>query len=267
MAVTAMDIDKIDRIKRAVKENFDASPDYYQEFEDAYHFFRRLNSELIEIMDLTPNARVLDVGCGTGASSIQILNALPSGKVWGLDNSPEMLNKARDNYGDSNRIVFVEGDASNLSNYFEEEFDAIIYSASIFLIPDYGKSLRQARSLLAENGQIGLTFMDGVYDSDGANLFVTANEIGKVGVSTKKPVRIEDLCSFFSDTFPNSASFVKEFQLAEPVLREFFSIPAMSAGLFPGFDYAERVGKVISLFDVIRDRNKLFRWILMTSRQ
>jgi len=259
-----MDISKIDKIKQAVKQNFDASPDHYQEFEDAHHFFHRLNSSLIEIMELTPDARVLDVGCGTGASSIQILNAIPSGRVWGLDNSSEMLNKARLNYGVSSSVVFIEGDASSLTDYFEEEFDAIIYSASIFLIPDYEKSLSQAGSLLAKNGQIGLTFMDGVYDSVGANLFVTANEIGNVGVSTKKPVRIEDFSTFFSQTFPKSARFVKEFQLAEAVLRDFFSIPAMSAGLFPGFDYAERLRKVSSLFDIIRDPIKIFRWILMT---
>ena len=61
--------DKIARIKRAVKRNFDESSDIYQAFENKWGFFRSLNERLLSKMNVPEGARILDIGCGTGASS------------------------------------------------------------------------------------------------------------------------------------------------------------------------------------------------------
>lgn len=262
-----MDENKISRIKTAIKENFDRSPAHYHSFEERYGFFRSLSETLLRGMDLPATAEVLDVGCGTGASSVQILEALPRCRVWGLDNSPAMLETARSTIGESDRLTFVEGDAAKLSHYFSFQFDAIIYGASIFLIPDYEESLRQARDLLKDRGSVGLTFMDGLFDVKGNNLMSVADQEAKEGVSLKKPVNLEKFRSLFADVFPLHRSWNEDFQLPEELLREFFSIPAMSAGLFPGIEYPERVRKVARLFDHIPKTQIHFRWILMVGQK
>lgn len=258
---------KIKKIKRTVKGNFDQSPAEYQSFEDRYGFFRRLTAILINRMELPVTADILDVGCGTGASSLQIVNALPESRVWGLDNSVAMLDAARTRNGESDRLTFVEGDAANLTKYFQIQFDAIIYSASIFLVPDYRESLGQACSLLKTGGSVGLTFMDGLYDFDGNNLFEVAERTAKQGVSLKKVVNWSEFEAFFAQHAPWHRSWIEDFQLPRSQLREFYSIPAVSAGIFPGIEYSDRVKKVGRLFDNMPKKQILTRWRIMIGRK
>jgi ubiquinone/menaquinone biosynthesis C-methylase UbiE len=262
-----MDEGKITKIKDAVKGNFELSPAHYQSFEDRYGFFRTLNEALVSGMDLPSDADILDVGCGTGASSLQLLEALPKSRVWGLDNSPAMLETARSRINESDRLTFVEGDGARLADYFSFQFDAIIYSASIFLIPDFKESLRQANDLLKKGGRIGLSFMDGLYDPEGNNLLEIADREAKEGVSLRKPVTLQEFQSFFAEMLPGHKFWQEDFRLPKELLREFFSVPAMSAGLFPGFDYPDRVSKVSRLFDHLPQTEVLFRWILIVAER
>ena len=262
-----MEEGKITKIKKAVKGNFELSPAYYQSFEDRYSFFRSLNEALVSGMDLPADADILDVGCGTGASCLQLLEALPKSRVWGLDNSPAMLETARSRTDESDRLSFVEGDAGMLADYFSFQFDAVIYSASIFLIPDFKESLRQANDLLKKGGRIGLSFMDGLYDLDGNNLLEIADREAKEGVSLRRPVTLPEFQSFFAEMFPGHKFWQEDFRLPKELLREFFSVPAMSAGLFPGFEYTDRVGKVSRLFDHLPQTEALFRWILIVGER
>jgi len=255
--------EKNKKIKMAVLRNFDLSPVQYDEFETRHGFFRDLNAALIRFMNLSDRVKVLDVGCGTGASSKQMLESIKGCRVWGLDNSSPMLKIARSNIGVSERLDLVLGDASRLTEYFDFLFDAVVFSASIFLVPDYQDSLQQVQVILKSGGVVGITFMDGIYSSDGLNLFALADSEANEGVSLKKPVDIEEFRHFFSDTFPCNRSRNQDFSSSEELLRQFFSIPAMSAGLFPGFEYEERVRKVGKLFDHMPKTDVIFRWVLM----
>jgi len=262
-----MNHDKTAKIKAAVRGNFEQSPVRYQQFEDQWRFFRRLNETLVARMRLPEEPLVLDVGCGTGASCRQILDALPRSRVWGIDISAAMLEAARSASSGSDRLTLIEGDAARLEEYFDFRFHAVIYSASIFLVPDYETSLVQARDLLADDGCVGLTFMDGLYDREGNNLFVVADQTAGLGVSLRRPVKFAGFQAFFEQTFPASETWKEDFVLPDGLLRDFFSVPAMSAGLFPGLAYAERVEKVGILFDRMPETEKLFRWAMMIGRR
>ena len=259
--------DKIGAIKNAIRKNFDASPESYQAFESRYGFFKALSGRLIDFMHPPEMARILDIGCGTGASCIQILDAIPGARVWGLDNSVGMLHAACSIIGESERLRFVEGDATKLNEHFSIHFDAIVYSASIFLIPDYKESLRQASDLLVPEGSVGLTFMEGLFDVESNNLFEVADRQAQEGVSLKKPVKMDEFKRFFAETFSINRTITEGFELSWDALRQFFSIPAMSAGLFPRFQYEERVRKVLSIFDHMPATRAFFRWVLMAGEK
>ncbi|MDR3604290.1 MAG: methyltransferase domain-containing protein, partial [Syntrophaceae bacterium] len=122
-----MDEKKILKIKEAIRRNFDQSPDQYEAFEQKHGFFSALNSALIDTLDAHGNLKVLDIGCGTGASSRQILAAIPGSKVWGLDNSSAMLKIAQNNNPDPSRLRFIEGDAGDLVNCVKARMDLVIY--------------------------------------------------------------------------------------------------------------------------------------------
>lgn len=258
-----MDEHKAAKIKNAVRKHFEESPDHYDEFEGRYGFFKNLNESLLAKMYLPDEPAILDVGCGTGISSLQIVEALPSSRVWGLDISAAMLEKARSTIGESERLRFVEGDAAKLSDLFDVQFDGIIYSASVFLIPDFRESLRQARDLLKPGGSVGLTFMDGVYDTRGRNMFAVADAEAGAGVSLKRAVKLMEFHDSFKKIFPLERAWNKDFRPGEQMLRDFFSIPAMSAGLFPGLEYPERVKRVNLVIDHFPKIPFYFRWMFM----
>lgn len=261
-----MDDEKIARVKNAVRNNFEASPDIYEGFEAKYGFFQDLNARLLVRMSLQPGARVLDVGCGTGSSTAQILESVPDSVVWGLDISPAMLAMARSRLGETGRVKLVEGDAARIVDLVDVKFDAIVYSASIFLVPDFEQSLVQARECLQPGGTVGLTFMDGVYDTRGRNVLAVADSEAQEGISLRRPVQPAHLHAFFRETFPLERSWNEDLGVSLELLRDFYSVPAMSAGLFPKIDYPERVRKVERLFDKAPSVGFVFRWLMLVGQ-
>lgn len=80
---------------------------------------------LLELLDLAPDARVLDVGCGPGRHTIGLATAGLS--VTGVDVSSRFLEIARDEANErdlGSRVALFECDARTMP--FESEFDAVI---------------------------------------------------------------------------------------------------------------------------------------------
>jgi ubiquinone/menaquinone biosynthesis C-methylase UbiE len=78
---------------------------------------------------LRPGMAILDVGCGTGAITSGIAEMVgSSGRVIGIDNNPDLIEKARQTYGDVPGLSFQLGDIYNLP--FHHEFD-IVTSARV----------------------------------------------------------------------------------------------------------------------------------------
>ncbi|MFO0625811.1 MAG: class I SAM-dependent methyltransferase [Polyangiales bacterium] len=80
----------------------------------------RLDAQLAPVSDaildgvaLAPDARVLDVGCGTGALSLAVASRVPAGRVVGADLSAPMLARARERAAAQGLVntSFVEADA------------------------------------------------------------------------------------------------------------------------------------------------------------
>jgi len=51
--------------------------------------------DLLPMVRLRPNLRVIDLGCGTGELTLRLADRLPDSHVVGIDTSEEMLEKAR----------------------------------------------------------------------------------------------------------------------------------------------------------------------------
>lgn len=103
----------------------------------------------ILIPKLEPSSRVLDLCCGTGQIAAAL--ALKGFDVTGLDNSPEMLQHAKEN---APRARFIKADARDFK--FKEKFDAVVStfdSVNHFLsLDDVEKVFRSVRVSLSTNG-------------------------------------------------------------------------------------------------------------------
>src|SRR5690606_12537406 len=57
---------------------------------------RPMTDDALRTLNLRPGERVLDIGCGSGATSLRMAGAVqPGGAVTGVDISPQLLQVAR----------------------------------------------------------------------------------------------------------------------------------------------------------------------------
>ena len=81
---------------------------------------------LLDGLDLTPGASVLDVGAGTGTLAIAVKEHWPGAAVTGLDADPEILEIARRKAREANRDVdFVEAFSTEIP-FPAQSFDAVV---------------------------------------------------------------------------------------------------------------------------------------------
>jgi SAM-dependent methyltransferase len=103
-------------------------PHYAAEAERYDDLLSEFDGALFDAADLQPGERVLDVGCGTGGTTIEASTRVrPGGAVVGIDVSPPMLALARQRAASAHaaEAEFVESDAQ-VHAFDEGSFDAVI---------------------------------------------------------------------------------------------------------------------------------------------
>jgi SAM-dependent methyltransferase len=102
-----------------------------------------------------PAPRVLDLGCGLGASTVALAGAYPWATVLGVDLDEASVAGARAaaaEAGVADRVSFVVGDAAHLAP--EGPFDLVTIFEALHDMGDPVGALRAARALLAEGGSV-----------------------------------------------------------------------------------------------------------------
>jgi len=257
------------RFKAAVEKNFDQSADIYDLFEERHHLFETLARRQLELIEPARPERILDVGCGTGISTLALHQAMPghSPNIYAIDISERMLLRARERCKSLPGVYFIRGDAENLSSYFNESFDAIFYTASIFLLPGFAESLRQARHLLVPGGLLSISYYAGLFDKMGNDAIRKAFPDQKYQYGA---VPIGELVSCL-ESLPGTRTTRIDFrfEISREFLFDYLSIPAQSSGLFPKIPYLERIPKVRDLCELLAKRvDPVFMgWEFLISRK
>jgi arsenite methyltransferase len=105
---------------------------------------------------LAPGENVLDIGCGAGTDTLVAAQMVaPTGRVTGIDMTPEMLSRARaaaTEMGATN-VDFVEGDVEQLP-FAAESFDVAISNGVIDLIPDKDAVFAEIFRVLHPGGRL-----------------------------------------------------------------------------------------------------------------
>lgn len=105
---------------------------------------------------LNAGAKIADVGCGHGHSTIIMAEAFPGSRFWGFDIHPDSIEAARANAkkrGVGNRVTFEVADAKN---YPAQGFDLICFFDCLHDMGDPVGAARHAREALSPNGSIML---------------------------------------------------------------------------------------------------------------
>jgi ubiquinone/menaquinone biosynthesis C-methylase UbiE len=94
---------------------------------------------------------VLDPGCGTGRLTAELLEALPQGRVIGIDLSQNMLNSAREYLARfAARVGLVACDLLHLP--FKRVFDGIVSTAAFHWVLDHDQLFANLRGVLKSGG-------------------------------------------------------------------------------------------------------------------
>ena len=143
-----------DEPTRRIATTFDVMAPTYE----VLRFVRRAAERLVEVADLPPGGRVLDVATGTGHAAIAAAARLgPSGSVLGIDISEGMLEIARGAIEPLGLPIEVRvGDVQAL-DLPDASFDAVICASGIFFVPDLEAAARECRRVLVPGGQLAFT--------------------------------------------------------------------------------------------------------------
>ncbi len=110
----------------------------------------------VALASLKEGETVLDLGCGAGFDCFLAANKVgKKGKVIGVDMTPEMLDKARENArkGNYKNVEFRLGEIENIPAA-DNSVDAVISNCVINLAPDKKRVFREAFRVLKPKGRL-----------------------------------------------------------------------------------------------------------------
>jgi SAM-dependent methyltransferase len=112
-------------------------------------------AKLVKFAQVGPGQRVLDVGCGTGV--VAVTAARQGAKVSGLDLTPSLLERARENAGIAGvDIEFVEGDAEALP-YPDASFDIVLSQFGHMFAPRPAVAVKEMLRVLKSGGRLAFS--------------------------------------------------------------------------------------------------------------
>lgn len=115
-------------------------------YDDKHAFVFKYGEDVIDLLQPQPGEKILDLGCGTGYLTSIIASSGAS--VVGIDNSIEMITKAKTEYP---KLDFQAQAASSF--HFEEQFDAVFSNAVLHLVLEKGTLIKSVHKNLKKNGR------------------------------------------------------------------------------------------------------------------
>jgi ubiquinone/menaquinone biosynthesis C-methylase UbiE len=135
-----------------------AEPGFFLRFVDegnALPAIRASKSMMLDLLQLTEGAAVLDAGCGTGADSLQLARIVgPTGRVVGVDVSEVMITEAqRRAAGADVSAEFEVGDAQSL-RFDDDTFDACRTERLLMHVPDAVRAFSELVRVARPGGRV-----------------------------------------------------------------------------------------------------------------
>jgi trans-aconitate 2-methyltransferase len=134
--------------------------------------------KVLSRLRLRGDETVLDAGCGTGRLTAELLDALPLGRVVGIDLSQNMLRCAREHLGHfKGRANLVLCDLLRLP--FEARFDGIVSTAAFHWVLDHDRLFANLRRALVPGGWLEAQC------GGGPNVFCVRQRAGELAATPK----------------------------------------------------------------------------------
>ena len=238
-------------MKEAIRANFDESVTAYDAYERRTNRFttlaRLLRAEMAQRAGEFDT--ILDAGAGTGVSTRVFAD--DGNRTVALDLSHDMLRQVTD--GES-----VQGDFDALP-FAGGSFDAVGFTASLFLTPEPEAAAREAARVLRPGGVVGAVAPLGWERADGTDVFADLDR------ASRSPADAGAVRTALESEFGVETGIWRFATTAEDV-RRFHSIPAMAARLYPRLSTEERIETARDLLaDLEGTVEQRWRWVVGTT--
>ncbi|MFH1845422.1 MAG: NAD(+) diphosphatase [bacterium] len=130
--------------------------------------------DLLDVLKLQSDERLLDLGCGDGKVTAEIAGRLTAGSVVGIDSSAAMVELASRTFPATTypNLSFQLADAAALP--FTNEFDVVFSSATLHWVADHQRVLAGIRNSLRPGGRL-LLQMGGAGNAE--KIFAVVSEL------------------------------------------------------------------------------------------
>jgi SAM-dependent methyltransferase len=113
---------------------------------------RPIGEQAIELMTISSESRVIDVGCGSGWATRLIAEIATDGRVVGVDISDEMIKLAQEASTSFPNVEFRVASAEKLP-FDDNQFSHAFSMESLYYYHDIGAALREIKRVLRAGGQ------------------------------------------------------------------------------------------------------------------
>lgn len=130
----------------------------------------------LQALDLQTGQRVLDIGCGAGATTLEIARRVgANGAVVGADISPQMLDVARERAKDAGvQVEFLEADAG--AHDFGAPFDRAFSRFGVMFFEQPAHSFAHIRRSLTADGRLAFACWRPMSENPWAEIPISAIE-------------------------------------------------------------------------------------------
>ncbi|MDB5141305.1 MAG: methyltransferase protein [Mucilaginibacter sp.] len=120
-------------------------------YDDKHAFVFQYGESVLDLLDVKPGERILDLGCGTGHLTRNIQES--GADVVGIDASPEMIAQAKEKNPEVNFNV-----ANGADFLFDEPFDAVFSNATLHWIHEQDSLIQCVYNSLKPGGRFVAEF-------------------------------------------------------------------------------------------------------------
>ena len=251
--------------------------EHYFAFIEEYPVYRALNHHLVELARLDEAHRVLDVACGTGATSRACLDRMSAdGLLVGVDIAEAMVGVARNRVADR-RARFEVARARDLLRVVEGPFDRALCNAAFWQLADPAGLPADLAMLLEPGGLFVFNVpadrvageTSAIHPFQVALAHALEERTGRPlppATATIDPGRLEGWLDGAGFDLVGQERFV--YRARQEELLELMKIPAMTAPLAPGLGPEARHDAVVQAGERIDQEQRVeVPWVYFVARR
>ncbi len=136
-------------------------------------FYKKVNSNLLDLADLNSSNKIIDLGCGNGGITEMILSKVKDVSnivIYAVDSSSSAISLALKRFSNRKDVIinYIQSEAQNLHENLKEKVDTVIYCNSIHYVEEKDTVLQHIGNGLEKGGKFAFntSFFDGSHPKE-----------------------------------------------------------------------------------------------------